>query len=856
MKRAILIDGNNLVFRSYYATAYNNQLMRNSKGFPTNAVYGFISMINKIMQEENPEYIVVAFDKGHNFRKDLYKDYKAGRIETPNDLVIQFPYAKKALDALGIKHLDFDNYEADDIIGSFAKMADIDNAYDATIISSDKDLLQLISNDVDVKLLKQGSFIKYDTKTFYDEYKFDPIRIIDLKALMGDSSDNIPGVKGVGEKTGLSLIQRYDTIENLYDNIDDIKGKLKEKLTHDKDMAFFSKKLATIYKDIDLNMTFEDIKTGTIDNDELKKLYEELEFYSLLKKMDGKEEVIESTYKLYDKKYYDSLGLCSLYIELDGENYHSSNMLGASIYDGKNLYYLDKQCLIDNVNILSKVSVTYDNKKNIVYLNSLNIKMVSSAFDTMIASYLLEYNFKDDIAYLASSLNYKIEFYSNIINKKKPIDENIIIDNICKKAVFLYNTKKDFVSSLSKEGMLELYNNIELPLVEVLSDMEITGVYVDKAKINELKEEIIIRLDNLKRDIYNIAGEEFNISSPLQLGKILFEKLGIRYPKKHNKVSYSTDKDTLLKVKNDNIIIQKILLYKENNKILTTYMDSLLACIMDDNKIHTIYKQTIARTGRLSSIEPNLQNIPVRSEEGKKVRKAFISSNGIFVSSDYSQIELRILAHLSKDSNMINTFINDEDIHNKVACDIFNKESCAITKNDRRTAKAVIFGIVYGISGYGLGENLEISPVDAKKFIDKYLEMYPRVKEYMENIVNETKEKGYVTTLLGRKRIINELHNTNYMIRQSGERMALNTPTQGTSADIIKKAMVMVYNRFNTLKLRSKMIMQVHDELIFDVYKEEKDIVEKTVKEVMENAYILDVPLKVEIEEGISWYEC
>lgn len=853
MKRAILIDGNNLLFRSYYATAYSGRMMKNSKGFPTNALFGFVSMINKIINEEKPEYIVVAFDKGKNFRHELYKNYKVGRIETPADLLDQFPVAKKILEHLGIKYIEADNYEADDIIGTFAKMADEDKLYDATIISSDKDLLQLISSDVNVKLLKQKDYILMNEKTFKETYGIDPVKIIDLKSLEGDKSDNIPGVSGIGEKTALSLLQTYGSLENIYENIDLIPGKLKEKLINDKENAFFSKQLATIYKDIDLGITFKDLQRKEIDEEKLYELYEELEFYSFIKKIQKKnEEKIE--YKK-DSNFDVKIKDFSFYLEIDNENYHKANIIGAGLYDGVSSYYLTKEDLINKSEILDNILVTYDLKKSIVVLKKLGINF-SAKFDTMIAAYLLNYNARDDIAYLANTENYNIIFYENIVGKKQNLTEKEIEETICLKAKFLYETKEKYESKLIDEEMIELFNNIEMPLIPVLADMEIEGINVNKEKLYEMKEEIEIKINNLSRDIYNYAGMSFNISSPKQLGEILFERLGLPYNKKRGKTGFSTSHDVLIKIKDIHPIIEKILEYRNLTKLITTYLDTLADYIMEDGKIHTIYKQNITRTGRLSSVEPNLQNIPIRGEEGRKIRKAFFpNEDSIIMTSDYSQLELRILAHISKCEALIDAFNNHEDIHTKVASDIFGVEENAVTKNMRRAAKAVIFGIVYGISGYGLGENLDLPVGEAKKFIDKYLTLYPGVKEYMDRIVIEAKSTGYVRSLLNRKRVIEELNNTNYMIRAAGERIALNTPIQATEADIIKIAMINIYNKFKENKLKSKMILQVHDELVFNVLNEEKHQVQKIVTNTMENAYELLVPLKVETDFGNNWYE-
>lgn len=854
-KRAILIDGNNLLFRSYYATAYNGNLMKNSKDFPTNALYGFVNMINKILNEENPEYIMVAFDKGKNFRHDKYENYKAGRIETPNDLLKQFPYAYQILEAMGITALNLENYEADDIIGTFARMADENDLYDATIISSDKDLLQLISKEVNVKLLKQSGYILMNTEVFRETYKCDPIKMIDLKALMGDSSDNIPGVKGIGEKTAINLISEYGSLEEVYNNIDNIKGKTREKLEIDKDNAFFSKDLATICKNAPIGLSFEDIKIKPRNEEELMNIYEELEFFSFIKKEEKKEVKEKVEYEIVNDKINPKDNF-AFYIEVSEENYHKADILGMSIYDGEKVYILDKESILLNKDIFSKAYSTYDLKKNIVVLNKLGIDIENVRIDTMISAYLLNYNVKEDISYVSNTKNYNIEFYANMIKKGIIQDKDVFNYNLALKSKFIYETVDEFTTELDNEDMLHLFKDIEMPLVRVLAKMEMNGIRVDTDTLDIIKNKLEEKLNVLSSKIYDLAGIEFNISSPKQLGEILFEKMDLPHKAKKGRNGYSTNHDTLMKLYDLHPIIPLILEYRNLIKLMTTYMNNLKDYVMSDSKIHTIFKQTITRTGRLSSAEPNLQNIPIRTEEGKEIRKAFLpEEDSVILTSDYSQIELRILAHISGCKNLISAFNNSEDIHTKVASDIYGVDTSLVTKTMRRTAKAVIFGIVYGISGFGLGENLDISPKEAKKYIDKYLTMYPGVKEYMDNIKMKAKEQGYVRTIMNRKREIDELKNTNYIIVKSGERMAMNTPIQGSAADIIKKAMIDVDNEMAKKGLKSKMLIQVHDELVFTVPKDEIEIMKELVRDTMENAYNLEVPLKVDVELGSNWYD-
>jgi len=856
MKNLILVDGNNLLFRSYYATAYNGNFMKNSKNFPTNALFGFANMINKIINEEKPTHIIVAFDKGKTFRHEKYDDYKAGRIQMPDELKQQFPIAKQLLTHMGITHYEIENYEADDIIGTFAKYCEEDDNYTGTIISSDKDLLQLISNTVDIKLLKSKDYIRYNKESFTKEYGIEPINIIDLKALMGDASDNIPGVKGIGEKTALKLLQEHKSLDGIYNNIDKITGKTKEKLENDKQNAYMSFELATIYKEVPLEINIEDLEYKKPDIENLNKLYEELEFYSFLKKETQKEENID--YKIINNiNEVNITEKSAIYLEILGTNYHNSEILGMAIYNTKNTIYIPFNILKQNSSILDNIDkITYDYKKTYVSLKKQNIDLKNTVFDTMIAAYLLEYNVKDDIAYLANSMNINIPFYETIFGKKhdQNIDENIIAKNACLKAKFIYDTYDDFKEKLTNQEMYDLFTEIEMPLAKVLGDMEYDGIKTDKQTLQEMGIAITKKIEVISEEIYDLAQTTFNISSPQQLGEILFEKLNLPHGKK-GKTGYSTAVDVLNKLKGKHPIIDKILEYRILTKLNTTYIEGLIKEIHDDDKIHTIYNQTLTRTGRLSSQEPNLQNIPARNEYGKQIRKAFIPSNDTIISADYSQIELRILASIANVESLIDAFNNNKDIHKKTASDIFKRNIDDITDQERRIAKAVNFGIIYGISGFGLSENLNITQKEAKQFIDEYLNTYPGIKEYMDETIKKAHENGYVKTLFNRKRSIPELENKNYMIRQSGERMALNTPIQGTSADIIKKAMVEVYNKMKENNLKSKMILQVHDELVFDVIEEEQNMLIEIIKETMENAYKSSVPLKVDVNIGTNLYE-
>ena len=857
MKKIVLVDGNNLLFRSYYATAYTGNIMRNKEGFPTNGVYGFVNMINKIISEEKPEYMMVAFDIGKTFRHEKYERYKDGRRETPDDLKVQFPVAKKILTAMGIKYLECAGYEADDIIGTISMWCEKDPEYEALIVSSDKDLLQLISDETVVKLLKTKDYIWMDKKTFNDTYGFDPIHMIDLKALMGDSSDNIPGVKGIGEKGAIKLVSEYKTIDNIYENIDKIKGATQIKLIDGKEDAYYSKDLVTIYREVPLDITFDDLLYKGENADELIDIYNDLGFYSLLRKINTsdikKEKSREEKFKIIsdinDVKISEDT---SIYLDTTIGNYHDAEILGIALYNSTLSYYIPYDIFKNNTNILDtdyNLS-TYDYKKLIVVFNKYGIKVPNINFDTMISAYLLNYETKDDICYLANKLNIYIPSY----DKKEVVTTEEAARRAILKARFIYNTKDKLYENMKKEDNIYLFASIEMPLTKVLANMEIEGIRVDKKVLEEMGTEIKIKLEILTRDIYNYAGEEFNINSPKQLGEILFDKLKLPGTKK-NKNGYATDIDVLKKL-TEYPIINKILEYRALAKLYSTYIDGIISTIRKDGKIHTIYTQTLTRTGRLSSIEPNLQNIPMRSEYGRLIRKAFIpENNSVILSSDYSQIELRVFAHLSGVNDLINAFKEGVDIHTKTAMDIFKVPMEGVTKNMRRQAKAVNFGILYGISSYGLAEDIGIPVKEAKEFINKYFETYPGVKDYMDKEIDEAKRTGYVKTIMNRKRVIEELKSSNYKVRSMGERMALNTPVQGSASDILKKAMVEINNIFEKENIKSKMLLQVHDELIFNVYNDEIDKVKDIVYNTMTKVFELKVPLDVDIELGNNWYE-
>lgn len=852
MKKVVLIDGNNLIFRSYYATAYRGEILTNSKGLPTNAVYAYIQMLLKIIAEEKPSHIMVAFDKGKTFRHESYDDYKGGRSETPKELKEQIPYAKKVTRAMGITVEEIENYEADDIIGTYSKKID----EEVLVVSSDRDLLQLISPNVKMKLLKMKDYVYYDEKSFYEDYGIKPIEIIDLKALMGDSSDNIKGVAGIGEKTALKLIKEYHTIDNLYKNIDDLKGKVKENLLNDKENAYKSLELATIYLDVPIEVNLEKIAYKGSNEEELNSLLKELEFNSLINKMSIKKseekldiEIVEDINFRLNEDY-------SLYLVSSNLSYFKSLTIGVAISTKDKNYFIKKKYFNEDLFNNNFNKYTYDIKRVDVALSLLNFSN-NINFDNYIAYYLLNEKITEDISFIMLNKGYDVKLNEDIFKKDKVlIEEETLINDACKKARFIYEEKERLKEEIEKNNLHYLYYDIELKLASILANMEKEGILVDKDYLDNLESEIKEKLKTLEEKIYAISEEEFNISSPKQLGVILFEKLNIPYPKKSKNSNYSTDKEVLDKIRLFNPIVSLVEEYRMLSKLNSNYVVGLKEQIMSDNKVHTIYNQCLTRTGRLSSKDPNLQNIPNHDEYGRLIRKCFVSQEGYtFLSSDYSQIELRLFAELSNVESLKEAFINSEDIHSFTASKIFNKDIKDVTKEERSRAKAVNFGIIYGISSFGLANDLGINVNDAKDFIDRYMEKFDGIKAYMKKEVEDAKEKGYVTTIMNRKRYIDEIKASNYMIRMQGERMALNTPIQGSGSDILKKAMIDIDSEFKEKNIKSKMLLQIHDELIFEVKEEEIEIVKEIVKEKMENAFKLSVPLVVDINMGKDLYE-
>ena len=877
MQKIILVDGNNLLFRSYYATSYSGVIMRNSKGFPTNALYGFINMMNKIIEEEKPNYILVAFDKGKTFRHEKYKDYKAGRREMPEELKLQFPKAKEILDTMGIKHFEIDNYEADDIIGTLAKIVDEEDEFIATIISSDKDLLQLISNEVEVKLLKTKGSIRFDEETFKEYYGTTPIHMIDLKALMGDASDNISGVKGIGEKTAITLLKKYGSLDEIYNNLENIGGKTAEKLETGKEDAYASFDLATIYREVPIPFALEDCIYQGLNTEEYIAILRELEFKSLLKKISVgidntvltgqqsfellEEKPITKTFVSYND--FDFTIPFSFYLEMDGHTYSKSKIIGGAFTNKNSSCFMNIEEIIKHKEIFNNdvTKYTYDVKRMIILLNQYDITINNCNYDAMIGAYLLDYKLDDDITVLMGQFNYDCPSYEETYGterKKREASLETTEKQSIMKSEFIYDSREQILEEIAAYKETKLFEEIEMPLAFVLADMELTGIRADKNYLLKQKEELEAKMKLMQDEIYEDAGCEFNILSPKQLGEVLFEKLEIEYPKKRKKddTSYSTSKDILDKIGDKHPIVEKVLEYRNLYKLYANYSIGLIDEIREDGKIHTIFNQCLTRTGRLSSSKPNLQNIPIRSDYSKLVRKAFIpEEDSLLMSSDYSQIELRVFAHMANATNLQEAFIEDKDIHSKTASDIFKVPINEVDKKMRRIAKTVNFGILYGISSFGLSEDLKIDVASAKEFLSNYLNTYPGIKEYMEQEKSEAYKNGFVTTIMNRRRKIDELKSSNYMVRSSGERMALNTPIQGSAADILKKAMVELYQAMKDSNLKSKMLIQVHDELVFNVYKDELDIMKELVREKMEQVVKLSVPLKVDIELGSDWYE-
>jgi DNA polymerase I len=872
-KKLVLIDGNSIAYRAFFALP----LLNNDKGVHTNAVYGFTTMLQKVLEDEKPTHILVAFDAGKTtFRHKTFKEYKGGRQKTPPELSEQFPYIRELLDAYGIKRYEKENYEADDIIGTLSLQAESDG-YEVKIFSGDKDLTQLSTDKTTVCITRKGitDLEVYTPDHIKEKWEISPDQIIDMKGLMGDSSDNIPGVPGVGEKTAIKLLKEFGSVEKLLESIDQVSGKkLKEKLEENKESAVMSKELATILREAPIEVKVEELGYDGMDNAKLKEVFKDLGFNSLLEKMgetpqEETQDLEEISYEILQKVEEKHLANeSSLYIEMLEDNYHLGSIIGLSLHNDKGTFYFTLESALESEDFKkwaendNNSKYVYDSKQTVVSLKRHGIDIKGIEFDLLLTSYILNPSASgDDFAAIAKAhglpaVDTDEAVYGKGAKQKVP-SEDVLSEHLARKAAALLELKVVCIKELEDNEQLELINELELPLALILAEMEHTGVKVDQQRLIDMKEELGNRIEELEKKIHELAGESFNINSPKQLGVILFEKLELPVVKK-TKTGYSTSADVLEKLQSKHEIIDYILHYRQLGKLQSTYLEGLLKVVNEDSgKIHTRFNQALTQTGRLSSTDPNLQNIPIRLEEGRKIRQAFIPSEKgwVMFAADYSQIELRVLAHIAGDEKLIEAFRNDMDIHTKTAMDVFGTAKDEVTSNMRRHAKAVNFGIVYGISDYGLSQSLDITRKEAGEFIKKYLESFPGVKEYMDDIVQEAKQKGFVTTLLNRRRYLPEITSRNFNLRSFAERTAMNTPIQGSAADIIKKAMIDMALRLKEENLQSRLLLQVHDELIFEAPEEEIETLKKIVPEVMENAMELEVPLKVDYSYGPTWYD-
>lgn len=883
MEKLVLVDGNSIAYRAFFALP----ALTNSKGQYTNAAYGFTNILLKILDEEKPTHILIAFDAGKTvFRHKDFEQYKGTRQTTPSELREQFPMIRDLLDAYGICRYELEGYEADDIIGTISLLAEKEGI-PTRIVTGDKDMLQLISPQVQVGLTRKGSDIEwYDEAALWERYNLRPDQIRDLKGLMGDTSDNIPGIPGVGEKTALKFLYEYETVEGLLANIDKLKGKIKEKVEENKHLAILSKELATIYRDVPTELTIDSLRYEGYDADKVRKILMELEFRSLLNRIKSDESATDEAAEEIGSKSYAEITFiqateenadqleeyltspAAIHVEIDGTNPHRSPIIGMTVASEKGIIAVSPEMikrwerLVQWLQDDRQAKWAYDGKAAIVALHKLGIELKGVEFDLLLAAYLInpsapEYHLDQIVAETGKyALPMDDEVYGKGAKRKLP-EAEVLFRHLAHKAKAILLSKAALEEQLEEREVGGLYYDLELPLSRVLASMEIAGISVDRNRLIEMGKELDYEIERLTNEIYRIAGCEFNINSTKQLGEILFERLGLP-PIKKTKTGYSTDADTLEKLQYQHEIIPNLLHYRTLVKLNSTYVEGLLKEIHDeDGKIHTSFNQSIAATGRLSSIEPNLQNIPIRIEEGRRIRQAFVPSekDWLILAADYSQIELRILAHLSGDKNLIEAFKNDMDIHTRTAMDVFGVSADQVTSLMRRQAKAVNFGIVYGISDYGLSQNLGITRKEAAQFIERYFTIFSGVKTYMEEIVQTARKQGYVTTLLNRRRYLPEIMDRNFNRRSFAERTAMNTPIQGTAADIIKKAMVLMDEKMRELKVKSRMLLQVHDELVFEVPSDELEVMKQLVPDVMEHALTLSVPLKVDVSYGPTWYE-
>ncbi|MFC7442865.1 DNA polymerase I [Laceyella putida] len=882
MSKLILVDGNSIAYRAFYALP----LLTNSSGVYTNAVYGFAMMLMKIIEEEKPTHMLVAFDAGKTtFRHESYQEYKGTRQKTPGELAEQLPLVQELLHAFQVPTYELANYEADDIIGTLAKECG-PQGVETLIVSGDKDLLQLVDEHVELLLTRKGvtETERYDVQAIRDKYGLSPLQIIDLKGLMGDSSDNIPGIPGVGEKTALKLLAQYPSVEEVIAHVDELPGKkLQEKVREHQEQALLSKKLATIYTKVPLEFGLEALQLPERDPERIAEFFKKMEFKTLLSRIGKQDQAagktgqtatsdvtvreVTSVSELVEAQEIFDQDTLALFVEATEDNPHRAEVIGLSVSDGETQLYLpyslveESEFVRDWLMDPKRHKLVYDLKKTQIVLANKGIEVAGLSFDVLLAAYLLDpsesqMELSDIIArYGKEPIPSDDEVYGKGAKRKVPTGE-ALARHLAAKSKAIYQVAPTLKQELTDTDLDELMFGLEMPLSSVLADMERQGVHIDKDRLEELGVELKHSLDRLEQEIYELAGTTFNINSHKQLGEILFDKLGLPVLKK-TKTGYSTSADVLEKLAPQHEIVEKILHYRQVGKLYSTYIEGLKKEIGPDGKIHTRFNQTVTATGRLSSTEPNLQNIPIRMEEGRRIRQVFIPSEPGWhiLAADYSQIELRVLAHIAEDEQLQKAFKEDKDIHTQTAMDVFGVAEDEVTSLMRRQAKAVNFGIVYGISGFGLARGLDIAQKEAREFIDRYFETYPGVKRYMDSIVEQARRDGYVATLSGRRRYLPSINAKNFGERSFAERTAMNTPIQGTAADIIKLAMVKLARAMKERNLASRMLLQVHDELIFEVPEAELEEMKDLVVAVMEDALPLSVPLKVDVNVGETWYE-
>ncbi|HEL0762605.1 TPA: DNA polymerase I [Streptococcus equi subsp. zooepidemicus] len=873
--KLLLIDGSSVAFRAFFALYNQIDRFKNHSGLHTNAIYGFHLMLDHMMKRVQPTHVLVAFDAGKTtFRTELFADYKAGRAKTPDEFREQFPYIRDMLGALGIAFYELEHYEADDIIGTLDKMAErTELPFDVTIVSGDKDLIQLTDANTVVEISKKGvaEFEEFTPSYLMDKMGLTPEQFIDLKALMGDKSDNIPGVTKIGEKTGLKLLHEYGSLEGIYQHVDSFKpSKMKENLLHDKEQAFLSKTLATINTSAPIAIGLEDIVYQGPDLDRLSQFYDEMDFVQLKNALASQlpqEPVAEIAYQEVTDIRADMFSDDTVfYFEALRDNYHREELIGFAWGNQEQIYASADISLLTTElfkKVLEQPIATYDFKRSKVLLSHLGLDLPAASYDARLANYLLSTVEDNEMATLARlyttiPLDTDEVVYGKGVKRAVP-DKAVLLGHLARKVQVLLDSRPVMLDKLAEHEQADLYTDIELPLANVLAKMEIEGIAVNQDSLQEMAEQNKVVIEELTQEIYEMAGEVFNINSPKQLGVILFEKMQLPlHLTKKTKTGYSTAVDVLERLAPIAPIVAKILDYRQITKLQSTYVIGLQDYIMADGRIHTRYLQDLTQTGRLSSVDPNLQNIPIRLEQGRLIRKAFTPSHddAVLLSSDYSQIELRVLAHISGDEHLIAAFKEGADIHTSTAMRVFGIEKPEdVTANDRRNAKAVNFGIVYGISDFGLSNNLGIPRKQAKAYIDTYFERYPGIKDYMERVVREAKDKGYVETLFKRRRQLPDINSRQFNFRSFAERTAINSPIQGSAADILKIAMINLDQALVAGGFETKMLLQVHDEIVLEVPNHELAAVKELVKETMESAVNLAVPLRVDESAGKSWYE-